>query len=176
MKILLFAAALLATLPGWAQPAPDWRLPTLEDGQVQSLQQFRGQIVVLDFWASWCVPCRPAMAALSQLQKDYANKPVRVVPVSVDEYAEDAQDFVARYGATLNSLHDPDGEVAEAYDLLGMPSSFVIAPNGEIALRHEGFREGDEALWRKTIDRLLARPSQPEPKTAKPVAYKNAGI
>ncbi|MGJ8670489.1 MAG: TlpA family protein disulfide reductase [Oceanococcus sp.] len=161
MKNALIVLSLIFSAQALADVAPPWQLPGLNDNKPVSLQQLQGQIVVMDFWASWCVPCRPAMKALSQLQLEYADAPVRFVPISVDEDADDAKDFIERYGPSLHSLHDQEGQVAESYDLLGMPSSFIVGPDGELVLSHQGFRKGDEALWRNTIDELLARMQTP---------------
>ena len=142
-------------LPVQAETAPDWQLPGLDGGSL-GLGELRGQIVLLDFWASWCVPCRLSLPALRQLQKDYAQQPVRIVTISVDEDRTAARDFLQRYGQGLTALHDPDGQVAEAYDLLGMPSSFIIGPQGQIQWQHAGYRKGDEDAWRDQIEHLLA--------------------
>ncbi len=133
----------------------DWQLPRLDSDEQVALSTLRGEVVLLDFWASWCVPCRGSMAALQKLQQEYAGRRVRILPISVDADAGDAREFLARYGRGLRSLHDPDGEVAEAYDLLGMPSSFVIGPTGQVLLRHEGYRAGDEESWRAAINKAL---------------------
>ncbi len=151
----LMLAACFASTVSAAEAAPDWQLQRLGGDQTMALSALRGQVVLVDFWASWCVPCRGSMAALQTLQQEFADQAVRIVPISVDADEQDAQDFLSKYGAGLVSLHDPEGEVAEAYDLLGMPSSFVIGPSGELLLRHEGYRAGDEDLWRDTIKKAL---------------------
>lgn len=153
----LFGTLLYGASAG-AAAAPDWEARALDGGSI-GLAEFRGQVVLVDFWASWCVPCRASMRALGQLKSEFAGQAVRIVPISVDEEAEDARAFLARYGPELRSAHDPQGQIAQAYDLLGMPSSFVIDQRGELVLRHEGFRKGDENVWREEIRRLLsARP------------------
>lgn len=146
-----------AVLPGGvgARTAPDWQLPGL-DGPDIDLSQLRGQVVLLDFWASWCVPCRTSMPALKAIRQEFAGQDLRVISISVDEDARAALNFLRRYGEGVRAAHDPEGRVAQAYDLLGMPSSFIIDQQGMISLRHEGFRKGDEDVWRKEIRRLLA--------------------
>ncbi len=147
----LSAQAAAPAVPG---PAPDWQLPRLDGGSL-GLAELRGQVVLIDFWASWCVPCRLSLPALRALQQDYAGQGLRVVTISVDEDRAAAQRFQQRYGADLVALHDADGRVAAAYGLIGMPSSFIIDPQGQLVLRHEGFRKGEEDVWRKEIRRLL---------------------
>lgn len=151
----LCSLLLTTTLVLAAPPAPEWQLARLNSDQEVALSALRGDVVLLDFWASWCVPCRGSMAALQVLQQEFAGQPVRIVPISVDADAQDARDFLAKHGQGLISLHDPDGEVAEAYDLLGMPSSFVIGRDGQLLLRHEGYRAGDEKVWRDAIQQAL---------------------
>ena len=145
----------LIVSPAGAERAPDWRLPDLDGGFI-ALAEADGEVVLIDFWASWCVPCRGSMAALTVLAEEFADAPVRILPISVDAEAEDARGFLRRYGPQLASAHDPDGVVAEAYGLIGMPTSFIVDGKGNVALRHEGFRKGDEDVWRKEIRRLLS--------------------
>lgn len=154
-----------------ADVAPDFELRAVGSDNTVKLSELQGQIVLLDFWASWCVPCRASMAVLQTLQTEYAGKPVRIVPISVDEDSADAAAFLKKYGPELHSLQDPEGGVAEAYDLLGMPSSFVIDADGQLAMRHEGYRAGDEQKWRDAIDALLS--ASPTPALGPAVAANN---
>lgn len=95
------------------------------------------------------------MPALQSLAREFSAFPLRIVSISVDENRIEAQKFLQRYGQGITALHDADGQVAEAYGLLGMPSSFLIDPQGRLTMRHEGFRKGDESVWRHEILRLL---------------------
>ncbi len=149
-----WTSTLIAASPSAVGPAPDWQLPRLDGGSL-GLSELRGQVVLIDFWASWCVPCRLSLPALRDLQAEFAGQRLVVVTISVDEGKDPARRFHARYGADLIALHDADGRVAAAYRLIGMPSSFIIDPQGQLVLRHEGFRKGDEHVWRKEIRRLL---------------------
>lgn len=153
-RTLVLLAMLLPVSSLWAEAAPDWQLQTL-NGESIGLSDFRGEVVLVDFWASWCVPCRGSMGALEALQEEFAGRKVRILPISVDEDLADAQGFLRRYGPNLGSAHDPQGKVAAAYKLLGMPSSFVIDQQGRLILRHEGYRKGDADVWRQTISSLL---------------------
>ncbi|ORE89430.1 hypothetical protein ATO7_06105 [Oceanococcus atlanticus] len=153
--VALCALVFAGTLVHASDAAPAWQLDQLNSDEPMRLHDLRGEVVLLDFWASWCVPCRASMAALLDLKREFAEQPVRIVPISVDADAQDARDFLAKYGPGLISLHDPDGEVADAYDLLGMPSSFVIGRDGQLLLRHEGYRAGDEEAWREAIQQAL---------------------
>lgn len=143
-----------AAVPLESGPAPDWQLPRLDGGSL-GLGELRGEVVLIDFWASWCVPCRLSLPALRALQQEFAGQRLKVVTISVDEDKAAARRFHERYGADLVGLHDADGRVAAAYRLIGMPSSFIIDPQGQLVLRHEGFRKGEEDVWRKEIRRLL---------------------
>ena len=164
MRALLGLALVCAAATAWAgakvgDRAGDFSLPTL-DGSKVKLSDLRGNIVVVDFWASWCVPCKKELPALDALAKKYAaeKKPVVILAVNVDKERANAEKLLASVKvSSLRVLLDPDGRVASAYDVPTMPSSFVIDAKGLVRNVHSGFSSGDEKKFAEEIE-ALAKP------------------
>jgi len=154
---VLLLAALAATSPVLAidvgATAPDFSLPALgKDARVQ-LATLRGKVVLVDFWASWCGPCREAMP---QYQKMYADghDGFEIVAVNVDEDVGDAKKFLAEHPVTFTVALDPAGDVPKSFGLVGMPTSYLLDRNGVVRLRYQGFRAQDLDALRKQIHEL----------------------
>ncbi|SHG92192.1 TlpA disulfide reductase family protein [Ferrimonas marina] len=138
------AALLLTPLMLAAEPAPDFAITEL-DTTVHELSQER--LVYLDFWASWCGPCRHSFPFMNELKAKFEDKGLTVVAVNVDVEPADAEPFLAKYPADFTLHYDPEGAIAEAYAVPGMPTSYLIR-NGEILERHIGFRKSQtQALF-----------------------------
>ena len=119
--------------------APDKVLPRLEGGGTGSLAEYRGQWVLLNFWASWCGPCRGEAPALESFQTAHSSENFTVVGVDLDDATGDARSFVSKYGLSYPQLRDGDGrERRDAYGMTGFPENFLIDPQGKIALIHRG--------------------------------------
>lgn len=137
----LLLALVFAPLIALAEPAPDFTLPGKE-GPVK-LSALRGKVVYLDFWASWCGPCRQSFPWMNELQRLYGGQGFTVVAVNLDKERELAARFIEGTKPTFTIAYDAEGSVAESYRVQGMPSSYLIDVNGEIRSRHVGFREKD---------------------------------
>jgi cytochrome c biogenesis protein CcmG/thiol:disulfide interchange protein DsbE len=104
------------------------------------LSQYKGKVVVVDFWASWCVPCRRSFPWLNQMQKKYGDKGLVVVGVNMDASAAEAEKFLQAYPADFNIVYDPQGVLGKQYGVEAMPTSFVVDRNGVIVANHLGFK------------------------------------
>lgn len=104
------------------------------------LSQYRGKVVLLDFWASWCVPCRRSFPWMNEMQRKYGDSGLIIIGVNMDAEAGAAQAFLNDYPAEFTIISDPDGELAREYGVIAMPSSYVIDRDGELATRHLGFK------------------------------------
>jgi thiol-disulfide isomerase/thioredoxin len=158
MRILIaFTLALFVCLPVWSaevgQPAPSFSLPELA-GHSQTLEQLRGKLVYVDFWASWCGSCRQSFPFMNDFAQRYPDKLV-VLAINLDEKRSDAEAFLAKYPASFTVLFDPKGDVAARYDLKGMPSSFLIDQAGVIKFAHVGFRENTAMTISNELNQLL---------------------
>lgn len=139
------AAALLALAPvfAWAgESAPALTLPSLKSmdskGGNFSLATQKGKVVLVDFWASWCGPCRKSLPALDKLQAKYKDQGLVVVGVSLDDDVAAAAAFLDRVPVNFTILSDTTGASAEAYHVVAMPTSFLVDAEGKVAARFEG--------------------------------------
>ena len=133
--------------------APLFTLPNLDKSATYSLAT--GKVIYLDFWASWCAPCRVSFPEVIALQNDLGSDRFEVIAVTVDENPAAAIRFLRRYDVPYKILSDPDGAVAGRYELPGMPTSFIIDQKGSVSLRHSGFKSGDMTAIRHRIQQLL---------------------
>lgn len=120
-----------------------------------SLSQYQGKVVYLDFWASWCTPCRKSFPWMNDMQRKYGAKGLQIVAINLDQERRLADRFLAETPAGFAIGYDPDGKVAEQYHLKGVPSSFLIDRQGNIAVNHAGFRARDSEALEAEIRRLL---------------------
>ena len=135
--------------------APPFALPTLGESQLIDLADFNGKVIYLDFWASWCGPCRISLPQIVKLQAELGSDEFEVLAINLDEDEQNALRFLRRFPVNYTVLSDPHGQVAKTYELPGMPSSFVISRAGKISLTHIGFRRGDMSLIRDHIEGLI---------------------
>lgn len=132
------------------KPAPGFEHPSYQGGKIR-LADFRGKVVYLDFWASWCGPCKISFPDMMQLQSEFGGRDFQIVAISVDEQIADAERFMERYPANFVVLIDQRGEVAAAYQPPAMPTSYLIDADGVIRYQHTGYRPGDKELVREAI-------------------------
>jgi len=137
------------------QPAPEVQLPQLPGGNEVSLSSLRGKVVYLDFWASWCGPCRVSFPQLEQLRNELGPRGFEVYAINVDEVEADANQFLADVPVSYVVVRDAGGTTPEAYGILGMPTGFLIDRKGVVRHVHQGFKKTDGALLRAEIVELL---------------------
>jgi cytochrome c biogenesis protein CcmG/thiol:disulfide interchange protein DsbE len=124
-------------------------------GDPLDLAQLRGKVVLVDFWASWCEPCRHSFPWLNEMQAKYADRGLVVIGVNVDRERGDADRFLRDVPAQFRVVYDPAGTLASRYDLPGMPVSYIIGPNGDVVGRHIGFRNALRAEREAELQKLL---------------------
>ena len=134
-------------------PAPAFRLPVLSgDGSI-ALGDYRGEVVVLNFWASWCGPCRQEAPDLEGVWEQYRERRVQFLGVDHADARGDAIAFRRAFGVTYPSVFDPAGQVAIRYHLLGLPTTLIISPAGRIAYRIVG--KTDASTLRTVVSQVL---------------------
>jgi thiol-disulfide isomerase/thioredoxin len=119
------------------------------------LSAYRGKVVYLDFWASWCNPCRQSFPWMNQIQESLAGKGLVVIAVNVDHDREFADQFLRSNFASFKVVYDPDGRIASAYDFKDMPTSILIGRDGRVRYVHSGFFEDRTGSYLADVDTLL---------------------
>jgi peroxiredoxin len=156
--LLTTPAGALAVAPGDAAPA--FALPALDGGTV-SLEAERGRVVWLDFWASWCAPCRQSFPWMSTMQRRHRERGLRVIAVSVDTRHADVQRFVGREQPAFAIALDPTGAIAARYAVRAMPSSVLIDTDGRVLAVHAGFRASEADGLERRIEQALDMSMRP---------------
>jgi thiol-disulfide isomerase/thioredoxin len=156
----LGALAILAVSPAaWALAkgdiAPACAARTPDGARTVSVADYKGKVVYLDFWASWCPPCRESFPFMNELQRELAGKGLQILAVSVDKTPEDARRFLARYPAQFTVALDAAAACPAAFKLQGMPSSYIIDKGGAVRAIHVGFRNRDRAEIRQQLLDIL---------------------
>ena len=151
---LAFAAA--AAEPG--TQAPGFTAKTFEGRQV-SLADYRGKVVFIDFWASWCSPCRESLPIYDKLSADFGEENFTIIAVNLDETAADAKKFLSQHPVHYTVVADPDGDIPKTFGVSGMPSSYLIDRDGTIRQRHIGFDKKDVEMLRAEVTKLLGKPA-----------------
>ncbi len=144
--MLLFALA--------AEKAPDFTLKGI-DGKTYSLSDFKGKVVLLDFWAVWCPPCRASIPFFESLYERYRDSGLVVIGVSLDRRKDVLKRYVQNMGVQYVILWDRDGMVADLYNAYSLPTTLIIDPDGNVVIRRVGFSRSHAYLYERTIKRLL---------------------
>ncbi len=135
--------------------APPFSLPTAK-GEPLALDKLRGKVVYVDFWASWCGPCRRSFPWMNEMQQKYGAKGFTVVAINVDKRRADAEKFLAQIPANFPVVYDEVGTTPAAYAVKGMPSSYLIDPSGKISYVERGFVDENKAPLEDRVKALLA--------------------
>jgi peroxiredoxin len=139
---------------GLQESAPDFTLKSLEGSNLR-LEEYRGQVVLINFWASWCGPCRQEMPLLDRLHHRYEDTGFAVLGVNVEGEIEAAQEIVDKTNVTFPILIDDGQKVSEMYNLQAMPSTVVVDRDGVIRYIHLGYKPGDEAKYVEVVKQLI---------------------
>ncbi len=122
------------------------------------IDQYEGKVVVLDFWASWCVPCRRSFPWLNAMHEKYADEGLVIVGVNLDMERADAEQFLQEYPARFAILYDDNQHLAKQFEVVAMPSSYVIGRNGKVIARHMGFKVKQQDEYESVIVDALKEP------------------
>jgi peroxiredoxin len=156
MRGALLAGALATTslVGASASMAPTFALPS-RSGDTVSLAQLKGKVVMLNFWASWCGPCRQEMPLLDQMHKRYSALGFTLVGVNVDADSKDAEAWLSKTPVSFPVLYDRESKVSKLYDVNAMPSTVFIDRQGNVRYQHKGYKAGDEGEYLNQIRALL---------------------
>ena len=160
LPLAILLAALLAAPAGAlgpGDPAPAWSAPGLAGGSPVSLAAAKGKVVYLDFWASWCAPCRTSLPILEELRREFPADRFAVVAVNVDREPDAGRRFLEKAKIGYPSASDPEGRIPASFGVETMPTSFLIDERGVIRYVHRGFRKGDVSELRARIAELVGK-------------------
>lgn len=143
---------LLFTACGGQSPAHAQRADSLD------LERYRGAVVYVDFWASWCVPCRKSFPWMNAIQAKFGESGFVIIAVNVDHDRAAAEKFLEKYPANFSVIYDPEGKLAEAYQLEAMPSSFLYSRDGKRMHSYLGFQQDETEQVEAAIKELLNQP------------------
>ncbi|QDP02375.1 TlpA disulfide reductase family protein [Thalassotalea sp. PS06] len=160
-SMLLFSAVLLCgiglySILGQAQDEPVTSTNIAEQQLAQMLEKYKGDVIYLDFWASWCVPCRKSFPWMNAMQEKYQDQGFRVITINLDVDKAFAKDFLKDHPAEFPIIYDPSGKLGEQYQLKGMPSSFVIGRDGSVVENQVGFFEDKVDEYEQKIVEILS--------------------
>jgi len=139
----------------YASELPDISLQ-INQGKLR-LSDLRGKVVYLDFWASWCVPCRKSFPWMNEMHRRYSKDGLKIIAVNLDKDEKLASQFLADYPASFTIAYDPEGSSAEKFHVQAMPSSFLIDKQGKLHKTHLGFMENESAKMEAEIKALLGK-------------------
>ena len=154
-SIVFFLISFASQSLSFAQeiPAPDFAISHAQ--LPNKLSALKGQVVYIDFWASWCKPCRKSFPWMNQMQQKYAGQGLQIIAVNLDAEESLAKAFLDKVPAQIPIIYDPAGKIARDYKLLGMPSSYLIDKKGKIRFAHKGFFTRSEPLYEQELVLLL---------------------
>ncbi len=140
------------------EPFPDCYLTPLSGGQPVPLRQFQGQVLYVDFWASWCAPCAKSFPFLNTLHAKYQAKGLKIIGVNVDETVADAKAFLVQFPPQFTVVADKNQQCAEAFAVKAMPSSYLIDRHGAVRHIHLGFKSDAIEQLDRVLVQLLTEP------------------
>ena len=159
-QMLALMALTVVSTSTWAveegDSAPIFDLPSIyADHPAISTASLEGKTVYVDFWASWCAPCLTSLPLYNDMYHKYKDQGLEIVAINVDNPIEDGLDFLLDTPLDFLIPADPDGEAAELFEVIGMPTSYLIEPDGTVKLVHMGFRSGDIEMIEEAIQDSL---------------------
>ncbi len=150
--LVLFTTAVTATTA--QAPAPDFTLKS-NSGENIRLSELRGEVVLINFWASWCGPCRQEMPILSELHDKYKTMGFTVLGVNVEENSSAARKLLKDMPVSFPVLFDNDSSVSKQYDVAAMPSTVLVDRNGNMRYLHRGYKPGLEDTYVEQVRNLI---------------------
>lgn len=134
---------------------PSFSLQTLQGGGSFNSSSLKGKVTLIDFFASWCIPCRGALPAYQKINDKFASQGFKVIAINIDKDAQAAMNFLKKYSVSYTILHDPDGKVAAEFGLPTMPSSYLVNKSGSVVKVYAGYHSGDASQIEGDVQKAL---------------------
>lgn len=138
------------------QEPPQCEAVMANNQQTLDLNTYKGKVVLIDFWATWCPPCKKSMPFLNSFRNEKQKEGFEIIAINVDENTEEAKQFLTNNPVDYPIAFDSKGSCPSVFDVKAMPSSYLVDKSGKIRLVHLGFRDGDETIIREHVTQLLA--------------------
>ena len=155
LLLVLLGSTTFAVEEGDKVPAFDFASIYADKPNI-NLEGLEGKTLFIDFWASWCAPCVLSLPLYNEMYHKYKDQGLEVIAINVDNPIEDGLDFLLDTPLDFLIPQDPDGDAAELFGVIGMPSSYLISPDGNVELVHMGFRSGDMEILEEEVKKVLA--------------------
>lgn len=136
---------------------PSFKARSIDGATSVSVKDYRGKVVLVDFWASWCPPCLKSLPKYDELRRELGTSGFEIVAINVDENTEDAKKFLAKHPVSYPIAKDPKGVLPGVFGVKAMPTSFLIDKNGVVQYVHAAFKEGDIEKLKIQIEKLMAQ-------------------
>lgn len=149
----VFVLLFFMSTAGSSEPAPDFSFKN--GNETIRLSALKGRVVYLDFWASWCTPCRKSFPWMNEMQHQYGERGLSIIAINLDQNRDDAKAFLDKVPAKFKIIYDPNGKVAELYAVKAMPTSFLIDQKGNLVFKKAGFKIKEKAELEDKIKTLL---------------------
>ena len=155
LLILLLMTAILVPLRASAELPPQFSGTDVRSGATIDLRDYRGKVVLVDFWASWCPPCLESLPAWEQFRQSYGAERFEVIAINVDENPADGLAFLEKTPVSFPVLSDPEGTIGKPWGIRSLPRYFLLDQGGNVVKSYRRFRIGDEDDVRRAIEALL---------------------
>ncbi len=136
---------------------PSFKARTIDGSKNVALEDYRGKVVLVDFWASWCPPCLKSLPKYNELRRQIGTANFEIVAINVDENTEDAKKFLEKHPVSYPIAKDPKGVLPGVFGVKAMPTSYLVDKNGVVQYVHAAFKEGDIEKLRIKIEQLIAQ-------------------
>jgi peroxiredoxin len=156
MLVLGITGSAHGKMPDIGSAAPDFTLRS-STGKNLKLSEYRGQVVMINFWATWCAPCRQEMPHLSRLYEQYRKAGFMLLGVNIDDNPKAAQAMAEQLGVRFPVLYDTTKQVSKQYDVDAMPSTVIVDRDGKVQYLHRGYRSGTEQQYEAKVREILKR-------------------
>jgi len=136
---------------------PSFKARTIDGSKSVALEDYRGKVVLVDFWASWCPPCLKSLPKYDDLRRELGTSDFEIVAINVDENTDDAKKFLAKHPVSYPIAKDPKGVLPGVFGVKAMPTSYIVDQNGVVQYVHAAFKDGDIEKLKAKIEKLIAQ-------------------